>query len=104
MTIYRRRLDAYVASLYHRKVVVDARLIKLHDGWVTPADEANVIYKRFLEELFALETPPTAIVCTSDSFAAGLMAGRGNAASACPNNCPLPATGINTSLRWLIRR
>jgi DNA-binding LacI/PurR family transcriptional regulator len=74
MTIYRRRLDAYVTSLYQRRIPLDERLIKLHDGWVVPADETTAIYERFTAELLSATPAPTAIVCTSDSFAAGLMA------------------------------
>lgn len=74
MLIYRRRLDAYVANLFHRNIAFDNRLIKLHNAWTTSVDEGNAVYKRFAEELLTLDTPPTAIVCSSDSFAAGLMA------------------------------
>lgn len=72
MMIYRRRQDAYVAEMFRRGIAPDERLIKLHDHWVTPVDEHKNICDRYLRELFALDDPPTAIVCTSDSFAAGL--------------------------------
>lgn len=74
MLIYRRRLDAYVANLFQRNMVADVRYIKLHDGWVTPRDQTREICDRYLRELFALTEPPTAMVCTSDSFAAGMIA------------------------------
>lgn len=73
MSIYRRRMNAYVGSLIRWGIPADLDLIKLHDGWMTGTDEAEVINKRFIKELFSLREPPTGIVCTSDSFGAGLM-------------------------------
>ncbi len=73
MLIYRRRLDAYAAALFRHGIRPDESLIKLQEAWVMSAEDTRDVCARFLGELTSLPSPPTGIVCASDSFAVGAI-------------------------------
>jgi DNA-binding LacI/PurR family transcriptional regulator len=68
-----RRLQAYRSWMEDHGQPHDERLIKIHDAWVVNAEDSQKLCRRFLDELLALDTPPTAIAAATDGFAAELL-------------------------------